>query len=126
MSIYTIPKSILIVKTFSKATKTLLLSQEPLKKNLKCINWPPYSPDFNPCDWFLRGKFKDKVCSQNPKTVPELKCAIQRQIEAIDACNMTFWHFDIYPTLESVIRHFVLRMHHAIARDGRHIELEIS
>lgn len=79
------------------------------------INWPPYSPDFNPCDFFLWGNLKDKVYSTNPKTVSELKCAIQRQIEAIDV-----------PTLESVMQHFVLRMRHAIARDGRHIEYVIS
>lgn len=79
------------------------------------INCPHYSPYFNQCDWLLWGNNKEKVHSKNPKTVSERKCAIQRQIEAI-----------VMPTLESVMRHFILRMRHAIARDGRHIELVIS
>ena len=29
------------------------------------INWPPYSPDFNPCDFFLRGNLKNNVYANN-------------------------------------------------------------
>ncbi|GFT55998.1 uncharacterized protein NPIL_636591 [Nephila pilipes] len=78
------------------------------------FNWPHYSPDFKQYEWFLWGNLKDKVYSQNPKKVSELKCVIQRLIEVIEV-----------PTVGSVIR-FVLRMRHAIARDGRYVELGIS
>lgn len=40
------------------------------------INWPLYSPDFNPCDFFLWGHLKYKVNSTNPKTISELKIVI--------------------------------------------------
>jgi hypothetical protein len=28
--------------------------------------WPTRSPDLNPCDIYLWGNLKDKVCSKNP------------------------------------------------------------
>jgi hypothetical protein len=30
------------------------------------IDWPTYSPDLNPCDFFLWGYLKDKVYAQKP------------------------------------------------------------
>ena len=36
--------------------------------------WPPYSPDLNPCDFYLWGYLKNKVyTSPTPKTTEELK-----------------------------------------------------
>jgi hypothetical protein len=35
--------------------------------------WPPWSPDLNPCDFYLWGKLKDKVYVNNPHTPDELK-----------------------------------------------------
>ena len=79
------------------------------------INWPPYSPDFNPSDFFLWVNPKEKVYANNPKTISELKSAIQKEIESTDKS-----------TLESLMQHFGLRMRQIIARDGKHIELVIS
>lgn len=56
----------------------------------------------------IRVTFSVGAYSTNPKTVSELKIAIQRHIEAIDT-----------PTLESVIEHFALRMRQAIALYNR-------
>ena len=78
------------------------------------INWPPYSPDFNPCDFLLGGNFNGKVYANNLKTISELKSVIQSEIEFIDE-----------PTLESVMQHFDLHMCHCNACDGKHIELVI-
>lgn len=36
--------------------------------------WPPYSPDLNPCDYFLRGNLKSKLyCDPYPVTTEQLK-----------------------------------------------------
>ena len=40
------------------------------------IGWPPRSPDLNPCDYFLWGYLKSKVYTQRPRSVEELKDAI--------------------------------------------------
>jgi hypothetical protein len=44
-------------------------------------NWPPNSPDMNPCDYFLLGFLKEKIFPKKPQTVMELKALI------IQACN---------------------------------------
>jgi hypothetical protein len=35
--------------------------------------WPARSPCLNPCDFYLWGNLKDKVYSNNPHTLVELK-----------------------------------------------------
>jgi hypothetical protein len=47
------------------------------------LSWPPTSPDLDPCDYFPWEYLKDKMFRKNPHTIPELKTAIQSQIEAI-------------------------------------------
>ena len=42
-------------------------------------HWPPYSPDFNPCDFFLWGFLKDRVYQNNPKTIQQLEGNITRE-----------------------------------------------
>ena len=79
------------------------------------LDWPPYSPDLNPCDSFLWGYIKDKVYSNNPKTIAELKTAIQEVINSIDV-----------PTLQRVMQNFAIRLRHIITNDGRHIEHVIT
>ena len=38
------------------------------------FGWPPYSPDLNPCDYYLWGYLKSKVYSDPyPKTTEQLK-----------------------------------------------------
>ena len=77
----------------------------------KGLDWPPYSPGLNPCDFFLWGCVKDKVYLNNPKTISDLKNAIQNEIEKISTA-----------TLEAVIQNFVIRLRHVVTTDGSHIE----
>jgi hypothetical protein len=35
--------------------------------------WPPHSPDLNPCDFYLWGMLKDKVYVNNPHMAEGLK-----------------------------------------------------
>jgi transposase len=48
------------------------------------IEWPPYSPDLNPLDYFLWGYLKDRVYANSPHTLEELKGAIKTHIDSID------------------------------------------
>jgi transposase len=75
------------------------------------IDWPPYSPDFNPCDYFLWGYLKDRVYRSNPKSIEELKNAIQTEISSVSE-----------ETLNSVITNFAFRLQCAITNNGSHIE----
>ncbi|XP_057335141.1 uncharacterized protein LOC130673942 [Microplitis mediator] len=47
------------------------------------LEWPPYSPDLNPCDFFLWGYIKDHCYAKNPSTVEELIAAIQKVVRGI-------------------------------------------
>jgi hypothetical protein len=73
--------------------------------------WPPYSPDVNPCDYFLWGYLKARVYQRNPRTIPELKAAIESEFRAIDRCM-----------LELVVRNFVNRLEKIVVADGAHFE----
>lgn len=75
------------------------------------MDWPPYSPDLNPCDFFLWGYLKDKVYRDNPRTMTELKDAITREINSIDQ-----------DTLRNVVNGFECRVHAVLEVDGAHIE----
>lgn len=75
------------------------------------MDWPPYSPDLNPCDFFLWGNLKDKVYRQNPLTIEELSTAISREIQSIDK-----------KTLKTVIEGFENRLYAIIDKEGAHIE----
>jgi hypothetical protein len=44
-------------------------------------NWPPNSPDLNPCDYFLWGFFKEKILQRKPQVLMELRALI------IPACS---------------------------------------
>jgi hypothetical protein len=44
-------------------------------------NWPPNSPDFNLCDYFLWGFIKEIIFPKNPQIIMELRALI------IQACN---------------------------------------
>ncbi|GFW73855.1 uncharacterized protein TNCV_48441 [Trichonephila clavipes] len=79
------------------------------------LNWSPYFPDLNTCDSFLCGFFKNKVYINNPKSIAELKTSIQKFIDSIDI-----------PTLQRVMQNFVVRLHHILANDGRHIQHVIN
>ena len=53
---------------------------------IKCLRgdtWAPYSPDCNPCDFFLWGYLKEKVYQPLPTTMLALKRKIKREFERI-------------------------------------------
>jgi Helix-turn-helix domain (DUF4817) len=75
-------------------------------------HWPPYSPDINPCDFYLWGYLKDRVYENNPHSVEELEIAIRNEIVNINAA-----------TLESVVGNFAHRLEMICeAGDGGHFE----
>lgn len=75
------------------------------------VDWPPYSPDMNPCDFFLWGHLKDQVYRQNPKTIEQLKQYISSACEAIPP-----------DTLSKVSGNFIQRLRHIIATHGGYVE----
>lgn len=75
------------------------------------LDWPPYSPDLNPCDFFLWGYLKDKVYRDSPATIDELQEAIIREIQSIPD-----------ETRINVIRGFESRLHAIMEKEGSHIE----
>jgi hypothetical protein len=50
---------------------------------ISCGLWPPRSSDLTPCDFYLWGSLKDKVCKTNPHTVEELRNNIRREISTV-------------------------------------------
>ena len=74
--------------------------------------WPPYSPDLNPCDYFLWGYLKDRVYRNNPHTVAELEANISNEVAAISL-----------DTLERVVGNFARRLDLMVeSDDGGHFE----
>jgi hypothetical protein len=49
--------------------------------------WPKGSPDLNPCDFYLWGNLKNKVYSNNPHSLDELK-HICETITSIDVSKL--------------------------------------
>ena len=49
------------------------------------FSWLPYSPDLNPCDYFLWRYLKERIYQNNPQTLPALKDNIKREIRSIPA-----------------------------------------
>ena len=50
--------------------------------------WPPRSPDLNPCDYFLWGYLKSKVYKPLPKTLDDLKADIRREVQKINTSTL--------------------------------------
>jgi len=47
------------------------------------VEWPAWSPDLSPCDFFLWGYLKEKVFKHHPRSLEDLKEKIQQQIDSI-------------------------------------------
>lgn len=75
------------------------------------FSWPAYSPDLNPCDFFLWGYLKDRVYSGNPQTLIELEAAITEQINLIPN-----------EMLQKTISSFPRRLQMVVEKNGGHIE----
>ena len=52
-------------------------------KSLRGDSWAPYSPDCNPCDFFLWGFLKEKVYQPLPANMASLKRKIRSEFEKI-------------------------------------------
>ena len=52
-------------------------------KSLRGDSWAPYSPDYNPCDFFLWGYLKEKVYNPLPSNIATLKRNIKTEYERI-------------------------------------------
>lgn len=75
------------------------------------MDWPPYSPDLTPCDFFLWGYLKDKVYGHKPRNIEQLKDAIIHEVNAIDR-----------EKLKNVIQGFDRRLAAVKEKNGGHIE----
>lgn len=75
------------------------------------VDWPAYSPDLNPCDFFLWGYLKDNVYKSQPQTINELKASIQTKINDIGV-----------DMLERVVNSFEKRVRSCIVAEGGHFE----
>ena len=75
------------------------------------MNWPPRSPDLNPCDYFLWGHLKALVYNPLPKTMDDLKANIRREIKKINK-NI----------LESTFENLEKRCKLILSAEGGHIE----
>lgn len=78
--------------------------------NRRDIDWPPHSLDLSPCDFFLWGFLKSRVYLDKPRTVGELKNAIEREIRAIPR-----------DMLRRVMINFSQRLEECVEKDGRHL-----
>ena len=67
-------KAQVFYKNFEFNTRVIGLNYPKFAKD--GLEWPPYSPDLNPLDFFFWSYLKDKVYKNNPKTLCELKNAI--------------------------------------------------
>ena len=75
------------------------------------LEWPPFSPDLNPCDYFLWGFLKDRVYRTSPQTIDDLKQAIKTEIMGVRT-----------EVLQSVTDGFKKRIYHLVASEGGHFE----
>lgn len=68
--------------------------------------WPPYSPDLNPCDFYLWGYLKSKVYSDPvPKTIEQLKENIIREVRKIKRSSIKAAIDNSLPRYQHVLSH---------------------
>jgi hypothetical protein len=73
-------------------------------------NWPPNSPDLNPCDYFLWGFLKEKLFPKKPQTIMELRALI------IQTCKIT------EDVCRRVINTITVHVEEAARHNGGHVE----
>lgn len=74
------------------------------------LHWPPRSPDLSMCDFFLWGYLKSLVYETKPRTLAELRQAIEQNIAQIDR-----------QLLERVEANFRERLHICQRENGHHL-----
>lgn len=100
-----------IFETLTEVFDSRLIALDSQKIISKGLDWPPYSPDLTPCDFFLWGHLKNNVYKQRPSTIEELKAAISLCINSIDVS-----------TLRNVADGFTARVRKIIEVQGSHFE----
>ena len=75
------------------------------------MDWPPYSPDLNPCDFFLWGYLKDAIYKNLIASKEDLRAEIIRQCREIPR-----------ETFKKVIGGFQRRLAAVIDQEGMHVE----
>ncbi|GBN72554.1 hypothetical protein AVEN_123377-1 [Araneus ventricosus] len=75
------------------------------------MDWPPYSPDLTPCDYFLWDALNDTVYGNHPSTLDELESAICVARNSISV-----------EILKDVMSNFNLRLRHLVFSNGEHFE----
>ena len=88
-----------------------IISLDANKYNKSGIDWPAYSPDLNPCDFFLWGYLKDTIYKNPIQTIDDLVREIERQI-----CGIT------PDLLKKALENFEKRLDRVIETDGKHFE----
>jgi hypothetical protein len=71
--------------TADTANATALLQEFFDKRIVGRGLWPPRSPDLTPPDFFLLGFLKERVYSNNPGSLEELKHNIEQTVANIDS-----------------------------------------
>ena len=74
------------------------------------VNWPPWSSDLTPLDYFMRGAVKDKCYANHLQTIEALKHEIEGAIHGIEA-----------QIIENVQKNWVDRMGYYKASRGSHV-----
>jgi inhibitor of nuclear factor kappa-B kinase subunit alpha len=91
--------------TAHTATYSINVLNEVFEDRLiSCGLWPASSPDLNPCDFYLWGNLKDKVYSNKPHTLVELKQSIRETISSIKVSEMKLVSNNICKSLEACLR----------------------
>ena len=98
----------------AKATREFLQTQFPgrLISLYEDNEWPPYSPDLTPPDFFLWGYLKDHIyANPKPRDLEQLKMSIRREIQNIPL-----------ETFQNVMNNVATRMQTVIGRRGGYID----
>jgi hypothetical protein len=72
--------------------------------------WPERYPDLNPCDFYLWGNFENKVYSNTPNTMDELK-HICETITSVEVSELKLVSNNLFQRLEV-----------SLNAEGRHFE----
>lgn len=75
------------------------------------LSWPAYSPDLNPCDFFLWGYIKSRVYASKPTTIQDLEASITHEMSNISA-----------DMLQKTFESFKKRLQAVGNANGMHIE----
>lgn len=82
-TIWTARHSVFAYDAFVKNSNSVTTAQRMfgwLVSRVGDVPWPPRSPDLPCCDFFLGGHLKERVYTQKPQTLVDLKQAITEEV----------------------------------------------